>query len=150
MSFTLDLSDVEAQESFNTLPSGKYYLRVEEFEKKVSQAKAKYLKATFVVDKDQKGAGMKVWENFNIEHEIGRQRLRTLAVRCGITKPKFDVLKLKGKRVLCKLGVEKDEEYGDKNKIIQFLSEEAEEETKTTFSDAAEEANEIDDEEIPW
>jgi hypothetical protein len=155
MGFTLDLSDVEPQEGFDTLKPGKYRLKVEGFEKKTSKNHNKYVAATFKVDAGQKGAGMKLFENFAIENEVGRQRLRTLAVRAGITKPKFDVMKLVGKTVLCKVGIEKDEEYGDKNKIIQFLEEKEDddstEETETSSSGSGNATPEdIDDEEIPW
>lgn len=122
-----DFTKDEAQSGFKPLPEGKYLLLSETAEvKETKSGNGKYIKIRFKVS-DGEGKGRTLFHNFNVEHEnkkaqdIGRSQIKGFMVAAGFKDFSLsDVNDLCGYKVEAKVKVEKNEEYGDQNRITSF------------------------------
>lgn len=134
MSFGFDLTkvDVESNER-GALPAGTYTAKIEKVEKRTSKSNEsnKYLNVTYKVCDMEKRNGAVFFDmvniyNTNTEAEnIGRKRLKSMFVACGATEDQMNSLTPEwfiGKKVDCVIGVEKDSQYGDRNRVYQITA----------------------------
>ncbi|MBU0613675.1 DUF669 domain-containing protein [Patescibacteria group bacterium] len=122
MGFTLDLSQVDTNSNdFEPMPTGNYNVIVAQIERKESKAGNFYLKCELIVmggEYDKR----KVWENFTLAHEVGLKRFKEMVLATGMEAGDgFNPESLHGKCLTVSLGIEQDDQYGDKNKVIKFL-----------------------------
>jgi hypothetical protein len=118
----IDLSNVQTDEGFDTLPPGWYEAEVEDSEIKNGK-NAEYIQWTFsIISKPNK-----VWDIMSFSEKaypITQKRLKSLAIACGHHNPNYvaDTEELHGCRLLIRLKIDKDVtgQYGDKNKITDF------------------------------
>ncbi len=123
MSF--NANDYDTSDDFGSVvPAGEYTLALVKAErKKSSTAGNYYLNCQFNGKYD--GKPLVVWHIFNLKNsnttaqEIAERDLAKFmkAVGVKVLKDKWDVSKLLNKPFIARLTVQKDEEYGDKNKI---------------------------------
>jgi len=130
MSFGFDLTKVDVETSERgPLPQGRYIATVEKVEKKSSKKNEanKYLNIMYKVCDMDKRNGAVFFDVVNIHNQnevaqnIGRKRLKSMFVAMGAEENTINDLGpewLVGKKVECEIGVEKDAEYGDKNKVF--------------------------------
>lgn len=131
---------------FDPLPRGWYYGRITEAE--VQDTKAGNGKMVFVrLDiEGPKGAGRVVFDRMLVQHpseeavEIGRGRFGALCVAAGFETKPNDTKELLGKTVGAKLGIEKSEEYGDRNTVDTYREHEG----------GADYAQSFDDDKVPF
>ena len=125
--FHIDLTEVEdTGGSFEPIPEGTYELMAEDWEQKISKAGNKYLKVTYRVQ-GENYANRVIWENFTISGSstVGISRLRQWVVAVGgdPAQPlnRNAISDLMFENFMAKIGIEKNDQYGDSNKIISFL-----------------------------
>jgi len=125
--FHIDLTEVEdTGGSFEPIPEGTYELMAEDWEQKTSKAGNKYLKVTYRVQ-GENYANRVIWENFTISGSstVGISRLRQWVVAVGgdPAQPlnRNAISDLMFENFMAKIGIEKNDQYGDSNKIISFL-----------------------------
>ena len=125
--FHIDLTEVEdTGGSFEPIPEGTYELMAEDWEQKISKAGNKYLKVTYRVQ-GENYANRVIWENFTISGSstVGISRLRQWVVAVGgdPAQPlnRNAISDLMFETFMAKIGIEKNDQYGDSNKIISFL-----------------------------
>jgi hypothetical protein len=124
-----DLSNVETQNSFETIPAGKYLCSTTNAEiKDTASGTGQYIKVEFTV-KHGTHEGRKIWTNFNVKNnnpkavEIGLSQLKTMLVAAKYPTPD----KLNGVTDLCgltigvKTKVKSDEQFGDKAEVSYFF-----------------------------
>jgi hypothetical protein len=122
--FTIDLSNIEIKEEkkeFEVIPEGLYTFAITDAEVRDSKAGNKYVWLELTC-KDAKFEKRKVWDFFTLSHDVGLQRLATLATFCEVDLKKFDPAFLIGHDVSVLLGVEHDDNYGDKNRVRKYSS----------------------------
>lgn len=143
--FGFDLRNVDVEDSKNNpLPVGTYTAKIEKVEKRESKNNSanKYLNVMYKVTGMEKRNGAVFFDIVNVYNQneqaqnIGRKRLKSMLIASGATEDNISTLGpefLIGKTVSCVLGVEKDSQYGDRNKVLQILSSEtkAEKEDET-------------------
>tara|TARA_R110001606_G_scaffold181740_4_gene328480 strand:+ start:184 stop:681 length:498 start_codon:yes stop_codon:yes gene_type:complete len=125
--FHIDLSTVEdTGGSFEPIPEGTYELMAEDWEQKISKAGNKYLKVTYRVQ-GENYANRVIWENFTISGAnptVGISRLKQWMIATGSNATELNrdaVNNLMMENFMAKIGIEKNDQYGDSNKIISFL-----------------------------
>jgi len=125
--FHIDLSTVEdTGGSFEPIPEGTYELMAEDWEQKISKAGNKYLKVTYRVQ-GENYANRVIWENFTISGAnptVGISRLKQWMISTGSNATELNrdtVNNLMMENFMAKIGIEKNDQYGDSNKIISFL-----------------------------
>ena len=125
--FHIDLSTVEdTGGSFEPIPEGTYELMAEDWEQKISKAGNKYLKVTYRVQ-GENYANRVIWENFTISGAnptVGISRLKQWMIATGSNATELNrdaVNNLMMENFRAKIGIEKNDQYGDSNKIISFL-----------------------------
>jgi len=114
-----NLSNVEGQIGFETLPPGWYRARVESSEIKEGP-KGNYINWTFGIV----GKPNRVWDRMSLSNEISMKRLKGMAIACGHKNPNFiaDTEELHGLECMVRLKLETDEtgQYEPKNAISAF------------------------------
>jgi len=120
--FGFNPNEYEDNNFGETIPKGEYELYATESELKQTKAgTGSYISVTFeVVGPTNKGR--KLWFNFNVQNpnskaeDIGRAQLATWARACGLPNAQ-DTEELHFKPFIGKVGIQKDEQYGDSNTI---------------------------------
>ncbi len=144
--FHIDLTEVEdTGGSFEPIPEGTYELMAENWEQKTSKSgtKNKYLKVTYRVQ-GESYANRVIWENFTISgtSTVGISRLKQWVVAVGgdPTQPlnRDAIGDLMFENFMAKIGIEKNDQYGDSNKIVSFLRPRMTEATPATKEPVAE------------
>ena len=133
MNFGFDLTKVEVEtDNRGALPAGNYTAVIEKVEKRSSKKndKNKYINVQYKVCDMEKRNGAVFFDIVNIHNEtdaaqeLGRKRLKTMFIAAGASDSEMNTLTPEwfvGKKVECVIGVEKSEEYGDKNRVYQIL-----------------------------
>lgn len=114
-----NLTNVDGQVGFETLPPGWYRAQVVDSEIKEGP-KGNYIRWTFAIS----GKPNKVWDTMSLANEISMKRLKGLAIAAGHPNPNFiaDTEELHGKECMVRLKVETDPtgQYEPKNAISAF------------------------------
>lgn len=133
MSFGFDLRNVDIEQSSNgPLPAGNYTAKIEKIEKKSSKKNEanKYLNVMYKVCDMNKRNGAVFFDIVNVHNSnddaqnIGRKRLKSMLISAGAKEENINELGVEwlvGKKVNCVIGIEKDSQYGDKNRVYQVL-----------------------------
>jgi hypothetical protein len=131
MSFGFDLTSVETeQNNRGLLPAGDYIAKIEKIELKTSKKNEanKYLNVQYKVCDMPSRNGAVFFDIVNIHNtntdaqNIGRSRLKSMLLSSGVPEDKLGSVSqeyLVGKKVKCTLGIQKDSQYGDKNRVFQ-------------------------------
>lgn len=151
--FEIDLSNVEVNESnsksYEPLPAGDYELYLTDADIRDSKAGNKYIKAEFTVASGEYER-RKVFENFTLSHEVGLQRLKTMALCMGVKDfKKFSPQKLIGKKVLANVFIKTDAGYDPKNAIKTFISVDSQS-LRVAKSAKSTSADEVSEDELPF
>ena len=127
MSFKAEGHDVS--DNFSPFPSGVYKVALVKVERKDgSKPGAMYLNCQFKVV-EGKHAKRMIFHIFNLQNnnaqtvEIAEKQLRQLMLAAGVPtlKDQWDLSDLMNKPAEARIAIQKDEEYGDKNKINAFI-----------------------------
>lgn len=135
MSFGFDLSKVDASgNDGGPIPAGRYTARIERVEQKVAKSNPnnKYLNIMYKICDMENRNGAVFFDVVNVINdnekasEIGLKRLKSMFLAVGFNEedassPKRGKDDLIGKKLVCVLGIEKNAEYGDKNRVLQVL-----------------------------
>lgn len=152
-----DLSGYDIQVGFAVRPPGWYPAKI--VDSKIGQSsKAPYIQFEFEIEDGKPG---RVWEimslastktkNGSTVEAITMSKLKTLATCAGHRNPNFiaDTEELHGLRCMVKLKIEKNDTYGDQNKISAYQA--LEKQTfKTTASTDPGPYNKPAAEKMPW
>ena len=119
----------KAKDDFSPIEAGEYVVALIDFEKKKTSNDDPYISAQFAVAKG-KSKGRRIWENFLLDHpnekaqEIAERKLQQLmfAVDVMELKSKWDFKPLIGKKAKAIVTIEENKKYGDKNRIVRFVS----------------------------
>jgi len=127
--------DFDTKDEGNSfIPEGDYRCRISVCEKTTSAAGNDYLKLEVQVDEDKYNNWI-IRENYNLWYKNGdaskQEMVREIASRnfakllkaLGLQdNPPSNASELVGRKVVCKLGIEKSDnpDYGDKNKVLEF------------------------------
>lgn len=147
MSFGFDLTKVETENNDRQpLPAGTYTAKIEKVEKRVSKKNDanKYLNVMYKVTGMEKRNGAVFFDMVNIHNtnkdaeNIGRARLKSMFIAAGATEEQMNTLGpdwFEGKVVSCTIGVEKDSQYGDKNKVYMVSAADGVAQSQNTQKD---------------
>ena len=123
-----NLSNVKASGNFEPLPPGEYQVKIVDSAVIATKTGKPMLKVEMAVE-DNGAAGLsahligrKIWEQFVLENEVARSRLKGLAEAAGHRSPDMikDSEELHGLRLAIRVKIENDEQYGPRNKITTF------------------------------
>lgn len=115
--------------TYSPVPAGKYKLALVKAERKAARKEGNYyLNCQFIIVKGEYKKRT-VFHMFNLENtteqaqEIGRNQLKEMMMACGVKslKDMWSVDKLLNKPFDAVIGIEKSDEYGDRNKINRFV-----------------------------
>lgn len=119
-------AEVEPNQGFDALPAGTYKVIVIESERKVTASgRGAYLALVLQVIEGQ-FLNRKIYDNLNIDNpsetavKIARGQLSSICRAVGVMTPRHSS-ELHGKPLLAKIKIEKDEQYGDKNKVVAYM-----------------------------
>ena len=117
----LNLNDVEAQTVFDPIPEGDYRVKLVDTGVFTSKAGNTCVKAVFEV-MGEKFAGRKIFENFTMTSQVGKSRFKSMLVAGGHKNPDFieDTEEAHGMELVASIGIERDEQWGDKNRVKSF------------------------------
>ena len=127
--FNIDLNTVEdTGGSFEPMPEGVYELQAESFEQKVSKAGNTYISVQYRVTGENYNNRV-VWENFTVtgaNPTVAISRIKAWYIATGrgpdeLNLTRESMAEMMGQGFLARIGIEKSEQYGDKNKIDSFL-----------------------------
>lgn len=123
----MDLSRVQAHTSRDPLPPGDYQVKVIDSDVVMTKSGKPMLKVEMAVEDNGMGLpvnliGRRVWEQFVLENEVAQSRLKGLASAGGHPHPDTirDSEELHGLRLIVRLKVKQDEQYGPRNEISSF------------------------------
>jgi hypothetical protein len=128
--FNIDLNTVEdTGGSFEPMPEGLYELQAESFEQKISKNKNTYISVQYRVTGENYNNRV-VWENFTVtgaNPTVAISRIKAWYIATGrgpdeLNLTRESLAEMMGQGFLAKIGIEKSEQYGDKNKIDSFLA----------------------------
>ena len=116
---TLDLSSVESTSNFDPLPPGWFPFEVLSAEVGRSKSSNNPMITVELSCLHPDHEGRRVWDYFVLSSDIGLSRLKALLQAGGHPNPDHpnDSDELLGLRVECKLAIQRDEQFGDKNKV---------------------------------
>lgn len=116
----------KGEDKYEALPAGWYTVQIQSTEIKDTKAgTGKYLSVGFSVTAPRL-EGRWVFELYNLKNpneeavRIGIEQFARLCIACGISGRPKSISELEGKRLDVKLKVERDDEYGDKNRISVY------------------------------
>lgn len=131
-------------EGFKPVPRDKYKLVLLKAERKESNNKPGnfYLNAQFSIAKGEY-ENRRIFHIFNLENsnetatEIGRGELAALMLACGVSDlaDMWDVTPLMNKPFDGRVGIDKNEQFGDRNKITEFIQGEGGEDNSVPWGD---------------
>jgi hypothetical protein len=122
-----DYGQGRSGDAFELLPRGKYVAEIEDIEERPTKAKTgHFYNVTFTVTKGQY-KNRKLWMILNYDNpnevaeRIGREQFNALCAVAGFEDGVKTTEKLHGKVVGLHVGIERDETYGDKNRVNGFV-----------------------------
>ncbi len=118
---SIDLSTVDAFDSFTPLPPGKYPVEISGLEIRISKAGNQVLNIEFSIT-EPTYKNRKVFDGFTLGNEIAMKRLKTMLIAAESPESNFltDINNLIGLSLTVQLKVE-DAGYGLQNRITRFL-----------------------------
>lgn len=123
-----NLSNVKASGNFEPLPPGEYQVKIVDSDVVTTKSGKPMLKVEMTVEDNGASGfsahliGRKIWEQFVLENEIARSRLKGMASAAGHPHPDMirDSEELHGLRLGIRVKIENDEQFGPRNKITTF------------------------------
>lgn len=157
--FDWDLGSYEDERNFEPVPAGVYLIKATNIEEKENAARTgEYLNVEFTI-LDPEYKNRKIWHIFNIVHKnadaerIGRSQLNAWARACGKANAKNSDQLLEQK-CEARVVIEKNAEYGDRNRIKGFIISDEKPKRRDDDDDAPKQkrkpAKEEDDDEVPF
>lgn len=118
--------DEEGDGSFEPLPPGTYRAQVDDASLVTTKAgNGKMIKVTLKIT-GPTHAGRLAWDQMVVAHpnatasSIGQLRFASLCVACGFEAKRPRLHELIGRPISVRLGIEKSEQYGDRNKVTEY------------------------------
>ncbi|HVI14388.1 MAG TPA: DUF669 domain-containing protein [Pseudolabrys sp.] len=128
LSEAFDTANEEGSKEFEPLPKGGYVAVITDAKVgPLKSGKGQAIQVTWEVEGDEKYAGRLIFDRIIIAHEsadamkFGRQKLKDIAVACGVTEQITDLSVLRLKPCLVSVKIETDDtgEYAPKNRVTR-------------------------------
>ena len=115
---SIDLKEISPFDSLAPIPHGNYVVRISNCEIRLSQAGNPCLSVEFTLT-DPPFTNRRLFEYFVLNQPIALRRLKTLAIAGKYPNPDLikDPSELVGLRLMAKVIIREDDEYGTQNKI---------------------------------
>ncbi len=118
---SLNLKDIASNNEYSTISPGCYTAIVSNCESKTSQAGNPYLSIEFTI-LEQPHTNRKLFEHFVLNQEIALRRLKSMAIAGRHPNPDYiaDASEFVGLKLIAKVIVREDDDFGRQNKIVSF------------------------------